>query len=232
MAQDARTAAHNWWDHTRALPDFGEVVGNISPFVVETPDETPLQSFVKFFGRADNRAQLSLSVEDEVIRSGSHWACTYPREKRPRQVRDGAVMFMARMVQSRRDYIIYGRAVARKHYPGLDDATDADLVLRSWKKDWPHYIRVHDPIFINGPLSAGISMVDLMDELGPEAFAPTKRNLSGGAGENTNPRRAIMRKPHIELTPRACRWITERLDRALLQHGALDLTQPAFDFPA
>jgi hypothetical protein len=213
------------------LPDFGEVIREVSPFVLEPPTETPLQSFVKFFGRADNRASLATLVEEEVIQSGSHWACTYPKGKRPRQVQDGAVMFMARMVQARSDYVIYGRAIGRKHRPNLDDATQADLSLRAWKENWPHYVRVHDPIFVNGPLSAGVSMVDMMEELGAASFAPTQRNLARGNGDNINPRRAIMRKPHMELTPQACRWISERLDNALLRHGMLDLTKSRFDFP-
>ncbi|MGO6891191.1 MULTISPECIES: hypothetical protein [Rhizobium] len=186
---------------------------------------------MKFFGRADNRASLTTLVEEEVIRSGSHWACTYPKGKRPRQVQDGAIMFMARMVQARSDYVIYGRAIGRKHRPNLDDATEADLSLRAWKANWPHYVRVHDPIFINGSLSAGVSMVDMMEELGAASFMPTQRNLDSKSGDNINPRRAIMRKPHMELTPQACRWIADRLDKALLRHGMLDITKSSFDFP-
>src|SRR5207249_9444952 len=40
------------------------------------------------------RASLDMAVLVEVERSGCHWACTYPKNKRPRQVEDGAVMFM------------------------------------------------------------------------------------------------------------------------------------------
>lgn len=67
-----------------SLPDFGETVNSASPFVLEPPTDGPVQSFVKFFGRADNRALLSMGIDEEVIRSGSHWACTYPSGKRPR----------------------------------------------------------------------------------------------------------------------------------------------------
>jgi len=217
---------------TVSLPDFGETVNAPSPFVLEPPTDAPVQSFVKFFGRTDNRASLSMQIDEEVIRSGSHWACTYPIGKRPRQVRDGAIMFMARMVQARSDYVIYGRAIGREHRPFLDDATPADLSVRAWKENWPHYVRVHDPVFINGPLSAGVSMADMMAELGPGSFAPTQRNLNAGNGGNLNPRRAIMRKPHMELTPQAYKWILGRLEKALMRHGALDLTDPRFDLPA
>lgn len=53
-------------------------------------------------------------------------------------------------------------------------------------------------------------MVDMMIELGPDSFAPTQRNLNAGSGGNLNPRRAIMRKPHMELTPQAYKWIFDR----------------------
>lgn len=215
---------------TVGLPDYGELVELESPFVSGQATSGPLQSFVKFFGRADNRAELSMEIGQEVTRSGSHWACTYPTGKRPRQVQDGAVMFMARMMLDRSDYRIYGRAIGRKHKPGIDDATPGDIAARTWKTDWSHYVRVHTPVFIDGRLSAGVSMVDMMQELGSAAFAPTLRNQLTGRG-NTNPRRAIMRKPAMELTPQAYSWISSRLDDAFLKHGTLDISAPRFDGP-
>jgi hypothetical protein len=65
---------------------------------------------VKFFGRGDNRADRSMQILEEVRRSGSHWACTYPKGKRPRMVRDGATMFMGRLVKDPNDILIFGRA--------------------------------------------------------------------------------------------------------------------------
>lgn len=212
------------------LPDYGEVVGHSSPFAIGTTANMPFQSFVKFFGRADNRASLSLQIKDEVARSGSHWACSYPTGRRPKQVRDGAVMFMARMVQDRGDSRIYGRAIGTRYRGSVDDATTGDIAARNWKSAWSHYIRVHNPVFIDGPLSAGVSMVEMMEELGAEAFAPTFRNELSGSG-NTNPRRSIMRKPAMELTPRAYDWISTRLDAALMKNGPVDLTGPEFDAP-
>ncbi|AYD04958.1 hypothetical protein G6L94_33070 [Agrobacterium rhizogenes] len=75
-------------------------------------------------------------------------------------------------------------------------------------------------------------MVDMMIELGPDSFAPTQRNLNAGSGGNLNPRRAIMRKPHMALTSQADKWIFDRLEKPLMRSGALDLTDPRFDLPA
>ena len=85
------------------------------------------QAFIKFFGEGHNRADRSMPVLAEVERSGCHWACTYPRGKRPRQVQDGALMFMGRLVKRPKDVLIYGRAVGRRHHPGRDDASPEDL---------------------------------------------------------------------------------------------------------
>ena len=127
------------------LPDFGQ-----PPSV---PDRVPVgggipqsSAFIKFFGSADSRALRSMTILEDVVSSGSHWACTYP--KRPRQPNDGDRMFMARMVRSPNDYMIYGEAIGRRHVDDQDVASPADLQLREWKRDWPYYIRVHRPRFL------------------------------------------------------------------------------------
>jgi hypothetical protein len=178
------------------------------------------QWFVKFFGTNDNRTDRSLSVLEEVERSGCHWACAYPRDKRPRQVRDGAVMFMGRLVREPNDILVFGQAKAMGHEPGHDDATAADIVRRPWKEKWPHYVRVHHAEFVAGPLANGVSLNELMDSLKSDAFVPTKRNAARRGG-NTDPRRAYMRQPAVELSPEAAVWLIERLERAFVFHGRL-----------
>lgn len=189
------------------------------------------QAFVKFFGVSSNRADRSKPILEEVQRSGCHWACTYPRGKRPRKVRDGAVMFVGRLVKEPNDILIYGRAVGIRHVPGRDDATAEDIELRSWKAKWPHYVRVHDAEFIAGSLSNGISLGELMNVLKSDAFAPTQRHAARRKG-NTDPRRAYMQQAAVELSPQGSAWLNERLERAYSQHGKLapaDLNQ--LDWP-
>jgi hypothetical protein len=178
------------------------------------------QSFVKFFGVSDNRADRSLAVLEEVRRSGCHWACTYPKNKRPRQVQDGALIFMGRLAKEPNDILIYGRAVGMRHEPGRDDATAADIALRRWKEKWPHYVRVHHAEFISGTLSNGISLNNLMGSLKSDAFVPTQRNAAKAEG-NTDPRRAYMQQAAVELTPQATAWLNEHLEFAYAQHGRL-----------
>ena len=45
---------------------------------------------------------------EEVERSGCHRACPYPTGKRPRSLRDGARIYMGRLVEEPRDVLIFG----------------------------------------------------------------------------------------------------------------------------
>jgi hypothetical protein len=219
---------------SRQLGDKGVSLDFLpDPILVPTRIVDAEQAFVKFFGKSNNRANRSLSVLDEVRRSGCHWACTYPVGKRPRAVRDGAVMFMGRLVDNPSDIMIYGRALAMQHLPGRDDASPADLELREWKEDFPHYIRVHHAEFMDGTLRNAISLSNLMDNFGFSSFAPTQRNAEANIGRNVNPRRAYLRQPAVELTLSAATWLNEKLELAYAINGKLSpsvLSQ--LDWPA
>ena len=176
------------------------------------------QWFVKFFGTADNRELRSTTILDELESSGSHWACTY--SKGINNVNDGAVMFPARMVRDPDDTIIYGRTIGMRHRKPRDIASEADIELRSWKKKWPYYVRVHHGEFVAGTLDNGISLKQLMDELESEAFVSTKCNAESADG-NTNPRFSIRRQPSVALTPAGAAWVEEHLNATIEKHGML-----------
>lgn len=175
---------------------------------------------VKFFGQGDDRAPWSLSVLEEVDASGSHWACTYPKNRRPHLVEDGDVMYLARMVEQPDDYLIYGRAVALAYVDGRDDATADDIAIRPWKDEWPHYIRVHDAEFVAGEISNGIRLSTLMNELKSDSFGSTQENAAAGSG-NTNPRMALRQQPAVRLSSEGLAWMNDHFDAALALHGWL-----------
>jgi hypothetical protein len=181
----------------------------------------PVQSIVKFFGRSGDRAARSMRVIQEVQRSGSHWACTYPRDRRPRRVQDGAVMFLGRLVRDPADILVVGRAVGIKHIPGEDDASPDEVRRRPWKRQWPHYVRVHHAEFVAGELGHGVSLYRLMEDLGSAVFATTQRHALAGSG-NVDPRHAYMRQPDVVLSLAGHAELNARLQRAFTQHGRLD----------
>lgn len=199
----------------RDLPDHGVETGKDSedaPTLDEAPDATgairpawvteALHGHVKFFGQGHDRVPWSLPVLDEIYGSGSNWACTYPQNRRPRKVEDGDVMYLARMVEHPDDYLIYGRGAAMAYVDGRDDASPGDIDLRPWKREYPHYIRVHDAEFIAGLVSNGISLSTLMDDLGADSFVSTQANARRGRG-NVVPRMALRQHPGCDCPPRA-----------------------------
>jgi hypothetical protein len=216
---------------TPSLGDEGKDVGfPAEPVVASTQAASAEQGFVKFFGEGKNRELPSRLVLDEVKSSGAHWACTYPTTKRPRQVRDGAIMFMARLVKPN-DILIFGRGIGLQYREGHDDATLADIKLRNWKAKWSRYIRVHDAKFVNGDLANGVSLNELMDELGSDAFASTQRHALEGKG-NTNPRTAFSQQAQVELTSEAISWLEGRLQRCFDRDGKISPDELAMlDWP-
>ncbi len=214
------------------LGDEGENAGLVADS--EIPPKQAFiaeQGFVKFFGEGNNRENPSLPIIKEIDSAGCHWACSYPPTKIPRQVKDGAVMFLGRLVDQPKDTLIFGRAIGLKYVAGRDDATEADIRRRDWKAKWPRYVRVHSGEFINGTLSDGVSLNEMMDELGSDSFAPTQRHAAAKHG-NTDPRASLMQKAAMELTPQAIAWLNAHLEQRFDAHGRIsNATLDKLDWP-
>ena len=188
-------------------------------------------AIVKFHGRGNQRAPLSTSTLDEVKRSGCHWAVCYPRGKRPRHAQDRMIVFIARFTENPRDIRVFGRAIAMRHVVGRDDATPAEVKRRRWKSDWPHYVRVHDAEFVSGALANGVSLGDLMDALGSDAFVSTQERAARGTVD-INPRLAIRRQPGARLSQQGHDWLNKRLQEAFDAYGTIPLsTLRRLDWP-
>ena len=208
-------------NRTRELGDFGAASELSAKLPVSLPPVVAdaEQAFVKFLGEGHNRVAISsYTTIEEIEETRCHWAVPYPANRRPRTVKDGAVMFIARLTKEPNDIRIFGRAIAMKHDPVRDNASPEDIALRPWKEQWPRYIRVHHAEFVAGTMENGISLNELMDSLGSDSFASTQRNAARGAG-NTNPRLAYMRQPAVELSAQGLSWLGERLQEAFAEHG-------------
>ncbi|HSC21619.1 MAG TPA: hypothetical protein VLC07_07810 [Solirubrobacterales bacterium] len=177
-----------------------------------------MAGFVKFFGQGSNRSPRTRTVFDAVSTSGSHRICTYPRGRRPRSVHDGDVMFMGHLVGGPNDIRVYGRAVARAYVEGRDDASAEEIARRPWLERWPHFIRVRGLEFVDGTLGDGVSLGELMDELGAYALGPTAENADRGVG-NVDPRQSIRQAAAVRLTEAGTSWLEEELERAFRRFG-------------
>ncbi len=212
-------AAGGRYNHVRDLGDFGAYAG----LPAKLPDSIPMsvadakKAFVKFLGTADAREPVSSDTIKVIDSAGCHWAVAYPENRRPRSVKDGAVIFIACLTDEP-DIRVFGRAIGMKYQPGRDDATPEDKALRKWKRKWPRYIRVHHAEFVAGTMSNGVSLNELMYTLESDSFASTQRNKASGKG-NTNPRKAYGRQAAVELSPEGFSWLSERLQAAFDKHG-------------
>jgi len=180
----------------------------------------PSQWFIKFFGTSSDRALRDLDVIREVEGSASHQVLSYPKGRRPRQVRDGDLVFIGRLVRDPFDIMIYGRAFSVKHNPQTDDATAADIKRRQWRRNWPHYVRVSRPEFINGQLGDCVSLYDLMRDLGSDVFASTYAHALRGKG-NIDPRKAYLRQASVRLTPYAAQILNTRIEDVFSRLGRI-----------
>jgi len=207
-------------DH-RNLGDFGVDAGIADLPFVRVPTaiaDVSQQAFVKFLGTSKDRIALSRPTIEEIKREGCHWAVTYPASRRPRNVQDGDIVFIARLTRDPIDIRIFGRAVGMKHQPDRDYATPAELERRRWKQDWSNYVRVHHAEFVAGTMENGVSLNELMDTLKEDSFASTQRNATRGEG-NTNPRKAYMRQPSVILSAAGMSWLNGRLQTTFDTHG-------------
>ena len=200
----------------RDLGDFGADAGFESPHPFFSPPFADAdQAFVKFLGRSDKRRPVSQAIIKVIKHEGCHRVLAYP--KRPRSVKDDALMFMGRFTDEP-DIRIFGRAVGMKHHLGRDDASPEDIKRREWREKYSNYIRVYKAEFVAGTIANGISLYELMDALGSDSFASTQRNAACGTG-NTDPRRAYGQQPAVELSPQGISWLGKRLQAAFDAHG-------------
>ena len=215
------------------LDDFGADAGitKLAPVRVPMVITDASRAFVKFQGNSKNRVELSDLTVDELEGGGCHWAVCYSAKKRPRQVKDGDVVFIGRFTKSPNDVRIFGRAIGICHLEGRDDATSDDIRRREWKKDYPRYIRVHNAEFADGKMAHGVSLNELMDTLEENSFRSTQDNAIRGQG-NTDPRRAYSQQGAVQLSAEGQMWLAERLQTAFEVHGTIpQKTLDGLDWP-
>jgi len=72
--------------------------------------------------------------------------------------------------------------------------------------------------FVDGTLGDGVSLGELMDELGAYAFGPTAENADRGIG-NVDPRQSIRQAAAVRLTEAGTSWLEEELELAFRRLG-------------
>lgn len=180
------------------LPDFGAI-----PVYSGDP-----QYFIKFLGSTNNRVDTTFDTKEEISRAHCHFALCYPKNNgRPVRYKNGDVVFIARLI-SPNDYAIFGRATAMKYDRTRDYLPGADLAERPWKENYPYYIRIQDPIFLDTVMGNCPKMSELIEEFQNESFFKLqKRHLAGETG--LNPKDSLRQRADIQLSTIAGIWLEE-----------------------
>ena len=197
-----------------SLPDYGASQIQI---------EKDKNYYIKFFGTAHDRVPLTFTTRQEIERALCHYACDFSENKKPRQIQDGDIIYMARMTHSPYDYAIYGKAEAIKFVDGRDEATEDEIAERPWKREWPIYLRLINPIFIDGSMGDCVLLYELVKALDYESFPSTKRRYENGE-RNINPYRSLSQQAYVKLTTTAVEWLEPRFQEALSRVGRVDNT--------
>jgi hypothetical protein len=190
---------------------------------MSTKTATEKSIFVKFNWSSKTRRDASELVRDLVAKGACYHSAAYPRNKRPRRIRDGDVLYMAGMTMNPVGYAIFGRGEAKANCDGRDDWTPEEMEKNKWNSNYPHFIRLEKLQFIDGRLTDCIWLQSIIDELKEQAFASTARNRVKGAG-NTDPKRALMRQPDVRLTEEGGHFLQVQFDQLLVSNGQIPAT--------
>lgn len=210
-----------------SLPDFGS-----SKIKVDKNKNY----YIKFFGTSKNRVPFTFATKEVIERALCHYACGFSKSKKPRQIQDGDIIYMARMTNNPCDYAIFGKAEAIKFVDGRDEASEAEIIERPWKKEWPIYLRVTNPIFMDGTMGDCVLLYDLIKALEYESFPSTKNRYEKGE-RNISVSRSLSQQAYVKLTTKAVEWLEPKFQEALNRMGKVDdvfietLPKTKIDFP-
>lgn len=194
-----------------SLPDYGSS---------KTIIDNSKSYYVKFFGNDKNRMNLEFEVREEIERALCHYACGFSIKKSPKQFKDGDIIYMARMTKKPNNYAIFGRAEAIRFVEERDHATPKEKEQSGWKKEFPIYLRVKNPVFIDGKLEDCILLYDLIKALDYESFPTTIEKFQNGE-KNINPKESLRRQPYIKLAEKAVEWLEPKFNRVLETIGSV-----------
>ncbi len=187
--------------------ELSEISKKTIPIILKDYGESQMKGvvrnkgyFVKFYGRGHKRASPDKDVRGQINEVHCHFALTYPNNKkgyRPRQIKDGDVVFIAQMIEGG-GYAIFGKAIARSHDDKRDYASQEDINQCPEKERYPVYIRVHSGEFIDTTLYECPDMKNLMQVFNAYSFRSTKDKITNISDKDINPNSILVRKAWCE----------------------------------
>ena len=177
-----------------------------------------MSSYMKFFGSdaPGGRANRNYQVRDEIIRSECH--CVAGFSRKPLTFKADDTFYMGRMVNHPNDYIVFGKGIVAAPFQLLrDKATASDIDRINFRGKWPYYIQLINTVFINGPISNGITIESLIKEHQRNAFVNAV-----GLAPHQSIRTLFMKKAYVELTQDATTWLDAEFSNRMTIHGTVD----------
>ncbi|HEY8780518.1 MAG TPA: phospholipase D family protein [Mucilaginibacter sp.] len=200
---------------TPSLPDYGA-----SQFVLNEN----INYYIKFLGTGHDRVSLDFTSKQEIERALCHYACGFSKHKKPKQFNEGDIIYLARMIHNPTDYAIFGKAEAIKFMDGRDEATSSEIIERPWKAIWPIYLRVKNPVFINGIMGDCVLLYDIIKKLDYESFESTKKRYEIYGERQINPYRSLSQQAYVKLTKKAVEWLEPKFQQSLKNVGQVEFS--------
>lgn len=203
------TARKSKDESSEKLEDYG---GTFKKHIVEH------QTFVKWLGTGSERAGLDYHIFEYIRETGSNFAVCF--HKKPRRYNNGDQVFIAVMTKDN-DYAIFGRALAYKYVDGRDVASDHEIGLVGWKKNWKHYIRIHSVEFINGTFQDCPKLYrDITDKLDFDSFKTTQERHFGGETD-INVKSAVKQQGDVRLSDEGKILLNNLFEDTIKVNGAV-----------
>ena len=177
-------------------------------------------AYLKFWGKSSSRAERNETIKQILHWTEAHYAVTFPEGERPREIMDDDTVYMAYIVKDHPGYMIFGRGYGTAHVPGRDDASHTEKSRKPWKKDYPHYIRITSPVFIDAKLSDCPELGHLIDTHDVNVFYRTQARAAAGE-KDIKVKNSLKRKPGIRLSAIATVELDRQFSKALEQHGKI-----------
>jgi hypothetical protein len=168
--------------------------------------------FIKFAATSHDRVNENDSIKDWIEEGFSHRICAF--SKTPRQMKDNDIIFLSYLCagENGTDTKIIGRAIASRHTPSKDIATERNKIDRPWMRNWPYFIRIRDAEILKGSFKNAVSLRYLENTLGRDSYFCSQVN-------GTNPRNVYKQQPSVRLSAYSYKWLNDELNKAFQKQG-------------
>lgn len=156
-----------------------------------------------------------------ISHSHCHYALTFSGKRgRPRRYKDGDIVYLARMLNGT-EYAIFGSAITYSHVDERDVASDEDIKQIYWRSDWPIYIRIYKPVFVDGVMGDCPKMSQLIDDLKHDCFDNTQRTFNANNQDEINPWLSLVQQADVRLSELGAQWVEQELKRVINKVGTV-----------